>query len=414
MDRSRAPAIVMNMFYTGLGIARNLGEMGIPVIGLGAHCLASGNFSRFCKFVPCPDSRDRPDELVDFLVRLGRDQKQKPVIFPTRDHDVIFLAQRGGELRDHFIIPMPGWEVIDNIINKWKMLEIASLCRIPVPRSYLIESPSDLERLGAISFPCVLKPVYSASWRAKGAWRAVGGRKAISVSSFDELCAEYQMVSRVERQAIVQELIAGGDDQLYILGSYLNSRSEPLAYFAARKLVQYPEGFGTGCLIESVRLEELEELTFRLLKFLGYHGISEVEYKRDPSDGKFKLIEINPRHWDWHRLGTRCGANLSYVAYRDLTGDPIEKRCVASAIGVKWVAEREFFLFAAEGLISNGLALGRLRGLAKGKKEYGSFSWNDPLPGLVALFQLSCQILAALARRLLRPIHMLRPRRGES
>jgi len=30
-------AVVMNMFYTGLGIARSLGEQGIPVIGLTAQ-----------------------------------------------------------------------------------------------------------------------------------------------------------------------------------------------------------------------------------------------------------------------------------------------------------------------------------------------------------------------------------------
>lgn len=414
MNRRRAPAVIMNMFYTGLGIARNLGENGVPVIGLGAHRSIYGNFSRFCKFLPCPDSRDQQDALLAFLIELGKKQERRPVIFPTRDHDVLFLSRHEAELRDYFIIPLPGREVIDNIINKWKMIEIARLCGVPVPGSYLVESQADLEKLSEINFPCVLKPVCSAAWRAKGAWRAVGGRKAIAISSFAELCAEYERISRVDKRSMVQELVPGGDDQLYILGSYLNAESEPLAHFAARKLIQYPKGFGTGCLIESVRSEEIEELTFKLLKHLGYRGISEVEYKRDPTDGRFKLIEINPRHWDWHRLGTRCGANLSYIAYRDLTGDTIEKRCVASAVGVKWVAERELFLFAAEELISNGLALGQLRGLVKGRKEYGSFSWSDPLPGLVALLQLLFQIFVALARRLLRPIRLLRARRGES
>ena len=33
----KPPAVVLNMFYTGLGIARSLGEQGIPVIGLSAE-----------------------------------------------------------------------------------------------------------------------------------------------------------------------------------------------------------------------------------------------------------------------------------------------------------------------------------------------------------------------------------------
>ena len=32
----RPTAIVMNMFYTGLGIARSLGAQGIPIVGLSA------------------------------------------------------------------------------------------------------------------------------------------------------------------------------------------------------------------------------------------------------------------------------------------------------------------------------------------------------------------------------------------
>ena len=39
--RENAPAIVMNMFYTGLGIARSLGERGISVIGITAERMES-------------------------------------------------------------------------------------------------------------------------------------------------------------------------------------------------------------------------------------------------------------------------------------------------------------------------------------------------------------------------------------
>ena len=47
-----------------------------------------------------------------------------------------------------------------------------------------------------------------------------------------------------------------------------------------------------------------------------------MEFKRDPRDGGYKLMEINARHWLWHSLAAACGVNLSYVAYRDAIGDP--------------------------------------------------------------------------------------------
>ena len=43
------------------------------------------------------------------------------------------------------------------------------------------------------------------------------------------------------------------------------------------------------------------------LRAVGFHGISQVEFKRDPRDGVYKLMEINPRLWQWHGLAAACG-----------------------------------------------------------------------------------------------------------
>ena len=60
-----------------------------------------------------------------------------------------------------------------------------------------------------------------------------------------------------------------------------------------------------------------------------------MEFKRDPRDGRFCLMEVNARHWKWHGLAARCGVNLSYVAYRDAIGDPYIAR--RQQDGVKWI-----------------------------------------------------------------------------
>src|SRR5215471_13750708 len=90
--RLRQPtAVVMNMFYTGLGIARSLGENGVPVIGLSAQRGIYGNYTRYAKVLFAPDSRTQPQALAEFLVELGKSFEQRAVIFPTRDDDVMFL-----------------------------------------------------------------------------------------------------------------------------------------------------------------------------------------------------------------------------------------------------------------------------------------------------------------------------------
>ena len=49
------------------------------------------------------------------------------------------------------------------------------------------------------------------------------------------------------------------------------------------------------------------------LRELGFHGIAQVEWKRDPRDGRQKLIEVNPRLWQWHGLTGACGADVTQI-----------------------------------------------------------------------------------------------------
>ena len=53
---------------------------------------------------------------------------------------------------------------------------------------------------------------------------------------------------------------------------------------------------------------------------LDFHGIAQVEWKRDPRDGALKLIEVNPRLWQWRGLTGECGAGVIEIAYWDLIG----------------------------------------------------------------------------------------------
>jgi D-aspartate ligase len=67
---------------------------------------------------------------------------------------------------------------------------------------------------------------------------------------------------------------------------------------ASRWLRQHPHEFGrASTLVETIELAALEELSEKLLKAINYYGLVEVEYKPDPRDGQFKLLDINARTW---------------------------------------------------------------------------------------------------------------------
>ena len=85
-----------------------------------------------------------------------------------------------------------------------------------------------------------------------------------------------------------------------------------------------PPGIGTCRIGEAVWVQEVVDAGLKLLRGLGFHGISQVEFKRDARDGRFKLMEVNPRLWQWHGLAAACGVDLPVIAYRDLTGEQVE------------------------------------------------------------------------------------------
>ncbi|ELY71946.1 ATP-grasp protein-like protein [Natrinema pellirubrum DSM 15624] len=48
-----------------------------------------------------------------------------------------------------------------------------------------------------------------------------------------------------------------------------------------------------------------------------------VEFLRDPSDGEFKLMEINPRFWSSLPFSVRAGADFPAYYWQLATGEPI-------------------------------------------------------------------------------------------
>lgn len=392
-------AVVMNMFYTGLGIARSLGENGIPVIGLSAQRRFYGNHTRYAKVLRAPDSKTEPEALLRFLLQLGRAAGERRVIFPTRDADLIFLDRFRGELSEFFAIAAPYGSVLDTCLNKWKTYEAALRAGIPTPRCWMIETAEQLEAAAAEArYPCVLKPVVAQDWRAGANWETVGGRKAIPIRTPEEMRAEYALAARARSRALAQELVTGGDERLSVVACYFDRNSKWASGFNTHKLLQIPEGFGTGCIVELEERTELWAPTQRLLESIGFSGIAEVEYKWDAERQEYLLIEINPRPWDQHRLGKVCGTDLALLAYCEHAGvaAPAPRKRRQS---VKWVAEDAFLLNALSLLWKGDPKLRTMFRLARGKKIYGIWSARDPLPFLVYLATSCIPTLAAGAAR---------------
>jgi predicted ATP-grasp superfamily ATP-dependent carboligase len=230
-----------------------------------------------------------------------------------------------------------------------------------------------------VGFPCVVKPTKSVHWRERDNWNIVANRKAFRVSDLTELQGEYEQVANANPEVMLQEWIPGLDDELVIWGGYVRQRESPLAYFTARKLLQCPEEFGTGCVVRNESIPELLEPSLELCRALDYRGIAEIEYKWDACNKEFKLIEINPRHWDWHELGRASQVNLTWAAYCDMTAREL-RPSRPTGQSTKWVAEDALLMHTLSGVYHRKPELIRVWKHLRGSRIWGIFSWNDPMP----------------------------------
>ncbi len=190
---------------------------------------------------------------------------------------------------------------------------------------------------------------------------------------------------------ILQERIPGGDDELFTVGSYLDAESRPLAVFTGHKLRQHPRGAGSCRVGVSKWDEKLADDALRLLKELHYHGVTQVEFKRDPRDGRQCLMEVNARHWMWHSLAAACGVNLSLAAYKDAIGEPFT--APRQKDGLKWVVTNKDLPLTVREIAKRQQTLGAYLRSLRGVRVDGVHSLSDPVPGLVNLRFVLGQIL---------------------
>src|SRR5690348_18401329 len=102
----KPPVIILNLFHSGLGIARDFAGTGIRVVGLTADKNCYGNYTRFCEVRSAPNSQREPERLVGYLLQAANDLKGA-VIFPTRDADVVMLDKYRESLSKHYRLGIP-------------------------------------------------------------------------------------------------------------------------------------------------------------------------------------------------------------------------------------------------------------------------------------------------------------------
>jgi predicted ATP-grasp superfamily ATP-dependent carboligase len=381
----------MGADYRGLGVVRSLGRRGIPVwiLKQGGNLLATT--SRFVRRnVPWPAGDEGSQ--IDYLLDLGAGhQLDGWVLFPTDDYAVALISRHREVLASQYQVTVPPWEELRWACDKRLLHDLAHKLAIHQPWTACPCKREELETLDC-PFPVVLKPVIRVqpnSLAVPKAWRADDRPSLLAL--YDKACA---LVA--PKNLMIQEMVpGGGEGQFSYAALYKDGCS--IASVVARRTRQFPMDFGQfSTYVETVDEPQVIEPAVRLLQAIRFTGLVEVEFKKDPRDGEYKLLDINPRVWGWHTLSRRVGIDFPYLLWLLVMGEPVPR--LRGRAGERWMRMSGDLPMAIQEILTGRLSLRAYVRSLQGPLESAIFAWDDPVPGLLDLPLYAC----ASGKRMLR------------
>jgi D-aspartate ligase len=385
------PAIVISSHTVGLGVTRALGVMGVPIVIACYDHRDMGYVSKYVKEVidiPHPEHDEKLfiRKLVQCHDRMGR-----ALVVPADDASLMVVSRNKNQLSNYFLVACPDHIIIEKSIDKKHTYSLAERLGIPAPKTITPSSDAELEHFAtSVEFPCLIKPCQSHLYFEKF------GCKMIKVNTIDQLLAAYRNAKAAKLEVMVQEYIPGDET----LGVNYNSyfwNGEPLVEFTATKVRMSPPEFGIPSVVVSRKVQEVLEPGRKFLQGLGYYGYSCTEFKLDPRDGIYKLLEVNGRHNRSALLAVHCGINFPWLEYCHL----VDGRLPAASgfrEGTYWIDEFHDLNRCARQLRREHFPVLKYLTPYLGRHIFSVFDWRDTKPFCLRCSNLVKSALAMLVK----------------
>jgi predicted ATP-grasp superfamily ATP-dependent carboligase len=370
IDKNRPGAIVLGGNFVGLGIARSLGAHGIQTWVFDSDRSKSiAQFSRYTtRFV------ETKEAITDALLREGQKHRLNGwVIYPVADEYVETVSVNHELLSSIYRVTTAPPGVTRFALDKRQTYHRASELGIAAPWTSVGNSLAELEAEG-IPYPVILKPAINHHFFPQT------NIKALPVDNPSDLQRAFAQMSKyiLPNEILVQERIpGGGENQFSFCGIFKDGHA--YASLVARRTRQYPVDFGNASSFVETADQSIVGSAGRLfLESIGFDGIAEVEFKFDPRDGKYKILDVNPRTWGWHTLGKAAGIDFAYLLWRQAVGlpvTPIETHCKAA-----WIREITDFVAIVKSRNRTAEIKRLMSAICSGEFTSATFSLLDPVP----------------------------------
>ncbi|MDG5817589.1 carboxylate--amine ligase [Natronococcus sp. A-GB7] len=297
---------------------RSLRPRGIRTIVGSESAATPSAVSRYCdEFVRLPDPTTELAAYGDALLSIAR-RSDVETIIPVREEDVYSLARNRDAFAAEVATPWPTFGTLRQVQDRLELFAAADRAGVAAPDTALLHEWDDWDR------ETIIKPRYTVA--APEYLGSDFGRVEIGSTAYQTPGEPPNAAACIEARGhvpLVQELIPDSREYGFFA---LYDRGEAVATFQHCQRRGWEYCGGPSAYRESIYLPDLEADGRALLDELEWHGLAMVEFLRDPRDGRFKLMEINPRFWSSLPFTVQAGADFPFYYWQLAMGEPIPGR----------------------------------------------------------------------------------------
>lgn len=361
-----------------IGVARTLGRLGIPVDVVGDDPAGPVGRSRYVRSVhPLPTGLP-PDDLSAWLCATA--PPGRPVLIPMDDVGAMLVSEHSGQLLEHYRFPVLPAGLVATVSDKAGLAELAAAAGVPTPTLDVADTAEQLEEaIATATFPVVVKARDPRLLEATGSKSVTIAHDAVSLR---EQWGRHQVDGK--SNCVLQEYVPGGPETVWMVNAYVDATSSMHLAASARKIRQRPAYTGATTLGVCQRNDEVLALTAQLVRSIGYRGVLDIGWRFDARDGKYKVLDLNPRVGATFRLfASACGEDVVRALYADLTDRPLPRG--ETPDGRRWLSEIHDLAVARRYIRDGAMTPGGYLRSLRGVTESVWWAADDPVPAVTAM-----------------------------
>jgi D-aspartate ligase len=288
------------LYSGGVAVVRTLGRLGVSVYAITEDRLTPAAVSRYCAgtFVWPVTAYEEPGHLAGRLRAVGQRLGRRTVVVPVDDEAAVLVAEHAEEL---FIFPRIDPGLPRRLASKQRLYEFCRQHDVPAPASICPASAHELaEFAAAAAFPVVVKN--AEPWVRR---RAPAVPHTTVMRTARELLAAAPFGNGRPPGVIVQEYIPRDQAQDWIVHLYRATNSDCSHTFTGVKIRSWPLHNGATACAYTMANPELAQIAERFCQEIGFRGIADLDWRLDLRDGKYKLVDLNPRVGNQFRLSSK-------------------------------------------------------------------------------------------------------------